>query len=172
MAEVLQGFADSLRHRLSCRGYWPLFVFAALVLTMAIWTVRWLWIAEDLGVWTWGDLILALAPGLIIFVMARLSFPQVVEGTDLRAYYFQQSRVLWGLAALFVATAELRVLTLGDAVPESDARVAAHAMRFTAFSLCIVLGFSKRHRVHEVGLGIAIMLMIARIATSYVAFGE
>ena len=79
---------------------------------------------------------------------------------------------LWGLAALFVATAELRVLTLGDSVPEADARVVAHVMRLMAFSLCIVLGISTRRRVHEAGLGIAILLMIARITTSYVAFGE
>ncbi len=171
MAEVLQGFADSLRHRLSLRGYWPIFVFGALVLAMSIWTVRWLWISEGLGVWTWGQLGLALAPGLIIFVMARLTFPQELEGCDLRAYYFNQSRNIWGLAALFVVTAELRVLTLGDAVPIADARAAAHDMRVAAFLLCLVLATSKRHRVHEVGLGIAILLLIARIATSYVAFG-
>lgn len=172
MAEVLQGFADSLRHRSSIRGYWPLFVFATLVLFMAIWTVRWLWIAEDLATWTWGALALALAPGLIIFVMSRLTFPQELHGSDLRAYYFEQSRILWGLSALFVATAEVRVLTLGAAVPLADARGAAHAMRFGAFLLCIVLATSKRRRVHELGLGIAILLMIARIATSYVAFGQ
>lgn len=170
MAEVLEGFADSLRYRSGIRGYWPLFAFAALVLTMAIWTVRWLWIAEDLGIWTWGSLALALAPGLIIFVMARLTFPQELQGSDLRAYYFEQSTILWGLSALFVITAEVRVLTLGAAVPPADAQVAAHAMRFGAFLLCIVLASTKRRLVHELGLGIAIMLMIARIATSYVAF--
>ena len=171
MAEVLQGFADSLRYRSSVRGYWPLFVFAALVLIMSIWTVRWLWIAEDLGTWTWGELALALGPGLIIFVMARVTFPQEVEGTDLRTYYFAQSRIMWSLSALFVATAEVRVLTLGSAVPLADARPAAHAMRLGAFLLCIVLATTKRPRVHEVGLGIAILLMIARIGTSYIAFG-
>ena len=62
IAEVLQGFADSLRFRSSIRAYWPLFVFAAIVLIMAIWTVRWLWIAVDHGTWTWGELSLALAP--------------------------------------------------------------------------------------------------------------
>lgn len=172
MAEILQGFADSLRHRSSVRAYWPLFVFAAIVLTMSIWTVRWLWIAEDLGAWTWGELALALGPGLIIFVMARLTFPQELQGHDLRAYYYEQSRVLWGLSALFVATAELRVLTLGEAVPLADARATAHAMRIIAFLLCIVLATTRRPRVHELGLGIAILLLIARIATSFVAFGD
>lgn len=172
VAEVLQGFAESLRHRSSVHGYWPLFVFATIVLVMAIWTVRWLWIAEDLGTWTWAELALALAPGLVIFVMARLTFPQEVEGSDLRTYYFEQSNFLWGLSALFVAMAELRVLTLGDAVPHADARVAAHAMRLGAFLLCLVLSISKQRRVHEIGLGLAILLMIARIATSFVAFGR
>ena len=172
MAEVLQGFADSLRNRSSIRGYWPLFVFAILVLFMAIWTVRWLWIAEDLRTWTWGGLGLALAPGLIIFVMARLTFPQEIQESDLRSYYYEHSRVLWGLSTLFVATAEVRVLTLGAAVPVADAQPAAHAMRIAAFLLCIVLATFKRRRVHEFGLGIAIVLMIARIGTSYVAFGR
>ena len=35
-----------------------------------------------------------LAPGLIIFVMARLAFPQKLDGIDLRVYYFEQSRVI------------------------------------------------------------------------------
>lgn len=172
MAELLQGLADSLRYRLSIRTYWPLFIFAAIVLTMAIWTVRWLWIAADIGTWTWGELGFALAPGLIIFVMARLTFPQKLQGADLRVYYFEQSRVLWGLSALFVATAEVRVLTLGEAVPLADVQPAAHAMRLGAFLLCIVLATSQRRRVHELGLGIAILLLVARITTSYVAFGQ
>lgn len=171
IAEVLQGFADSLRFRADVRAYWPLFVFAALVLTMAVWTVRWLWIAEDLETWTWGALALAMAPGLVVFIMARLAFPQQLQGSDLQAYYFEHSRILWGLSALFVAAAELRVLTLGAAVPAADARIAAHLMRLGAFSLCLVLAASKQRRAHEIGLGIAIALMIARIATSYVAFG-
>lgn len=172
MAEILQGFADSLRHRSNVSGYWPLFVFGILVLMMAIWTVRWLWIAEDLASWTWGGLALALGPGLIIYMMARLTFPQTVEGKDLRTYYFEQSRILWGLSALFVATAELRVLTLGSAVPLADSRVAAHAMRLAAFLLCVVLATTRRRRVHELGLGIAILLLTARIGTSFVVFGE
>ena len=171
MAEVLQGFAECLRHRSSVRGYWPLIVVSALILVMAIWTLRWLWIAKGLENWTWGELSIALAPGLIIFVMARLAFPQKLDGIDLRVYYFEQSRVIWGLAALYVAVAEVRVLTLGAMMPEADARGAAHAMRLVAFLLCIVLAVSKRPKVHEIGLGIAMLLMTARIATSYVAFG-
>ena len=104
--------------------------------------------------------------------MARLTFPQKLQSVDLQAYYFEQSRILWSLSALFVATAEVRVLTLGAAVPLADARLAAHAMRFGAFLLCIVLATTKRRVVHEVGLGVAILLMVARIATSYVAFGR
>ncbi len=87
MAEVLQGLAECLRHRSSVRGYWPLFVVAALILIMAIWTLRWLWIAKGLEKWTWGELTIAMAPGLIIYVMARLAFPQKLDGRDLRVYY-------------------------------------------------------------------------------------
>ncbi len=172
MAEVLRGFAECLRNRSSVRGYWPLFVFSTLIVIMAIWTLRWLWIAKGLDNWTWGELTLALAPGLLIFVMARLAFPQELQGSDLRLYYFEQSKVMWGLAALFVAVAEVRVLTMGTMVPHADARVAAHVMRLVAFLLCIALAVSKRPRVHELGLGIAILLMTARIATSYMAFGR
>lgn len=172
MAEILQGFADVLRHRSTIRAYWPLMAVAALILMMAIWTVRWLWLAEEQDSWTWGELGLALVPGFLIFVMARLTFPQNQASTDLRAYYFEHSNVIWGLAALFVVMAEIRVLTLRVHVPESDAGAVAHALRLGAFSLCIVLAVSKRPRVHEVGLGFAILLMTARIATSFIAFGE
>ena len=75
------------------------------------------------------------------------------------------------MAALFVAVAEVRVLTLGAMMPEADMRGAVHAMRLGAFLLCIFLAVSKRPKVHEIGLGIAMLLMTARIVTSYVAFG-
>ena len=42
MAEILQGFADSLRHRSSVTVYWPLLVVASLIIAMDIWTLRWL----------------------------------------------------------------------------------------------------------------------------------
>lgn len=84
MTEILQGFAESLRHRSSVRIYWPLIAVASLILMMAIWTVRWLWLAEEQDRWTWGQLTLALVPGLLIFVMARLTFPQELEDCDLR----------------------------------------------------------------------------------------
>ena len=172
MAEILQGFADSLRHRATVRAYWPLLVVAALILTMAIWTLRWLWLAEEQATWSWAQLALALAPGMLIFVMARLTFPQGLANGDLRAYYFDHSRIIWGLAALFVIMAEIRVLTLGSPLPESDVGAVAHALRLGAFLLCAVLAISRRPLVHEIGLGIAILLMIARIATSFIAFGE
>lgn len=171
MAEVLEGFADSLRHRKTVRSYWPLMVVAALILTMAIWTLRWLWLAEDQQSWSWGELALVLSPGLLIFVMARLTFPQELKGEDLRAYYFEQNRVIWGLAALFVALAAVRVSTLEAGVSEPETGSTAFLLRIGAFLLCLVLAVSRRPRVHEVGLGLAILLMIARIATSYVAFG-
>lgn len=118
-----------------------------------------------------GQLVLALAPGLIVFVMARLTFPQELEGCDLRAYYFNQAPIMWGLSALSIVAAEFRVLTLGSAVPPADAQVAAHMMRLVALFLCLVLAISTRPRVHEVGLSIAIVLLIARITKNYVAFG-
>lgn len=171
MAEVLQGLADSLRHRETVRSYWPLMVMAALILTMAIWTLRWLWLAEDQQSWSWGELALALAPGFLIFVMARLTFPQELKGRDLRAYYFEQSRVIWGLAAVFVALATVRVLTLDAGASASEISGPVLFLRVGAFVLCLVLAISRSPRVHELGLGLAILLMIARIATSYVAFG-
>lgn len=108
---------------------------------------------------------------MLILVMARPTFPQELAGSDLRAYDFEQSKIIWGLAALFVAMAQVRVLTLGTAVPQADARGAAHVMRLAALLLCIVLAVSKRRQVHEVGPGSAMLLMIARIASSNVAFG-
>lgn len=171
MAEVIQGFADALRHRNSVLIYWPLLVFAAIVLIMAIWTVRWLWLAEDQATWTWGDLSLTLMLGLLIFMMARLTFPQELEGCDLKKYYFEHSRVIWSLAAMFVAVAGLRVATLEVGVTEGVTDLPAWILRFIAFLLCVVLTVSKRERLHEIGLGIAMVLMIARFATSYVAFG-
>ena len=96
MAEILQGFADALRHRSSVTVYWPLLMVAALILAMAIWTMRWLWLAEEQDSWTWGELMLSLAPGFLIFVMARLTFPQELANRDLRAYYFDSRAGLFG----------------------------------------------------------------------------
>ncbi|MEN8374066.1 MAG: hypothetical protein ABFS34_01300 [Gemmatimonadota bacterium] len=171
MAEVLQGFADSLRHRASVRSYWPVWTVAALILVMAIWMLRWVWLAEDQESWNWGELALALAPGALIFIMARLAFPQELEGRDLRAYYFEHSRVIWSLAGLFVALAVVRAATLEAGVAEGETSPQALVLRLGALLLCVVLALSGRPRVHEIGLALAILLMIARIATSFAAFG-
>lgn len=171
MAEIFQGFADALRHRKSVQNYWPVLVVAVIILVMAIWTLRWLWLAEDRASWTWGELALTLGPGLLVFMMARLMFPQELEGRDLRAYYYEHSRVIWSLAAVFVAVSAVRVATLEGGVIEGETNPLAWLLRLVAIMLCVVLAVSKRRRLHEAGLGLAILLLIARIVNSYVAFG-
>lgn len=98
IAEVLRGFADLIRavqvtisRRLIGIAIWTLLLF------FQIWWAHWRLVERD--TWSFPDFIVMLLPIVILYLVARISFPKEVDGADLKQYYQRVSPALWFLVA-------------------------------------------------------------------------
>lgn len=98
IAEVLRGFADLIRavpvtisRRLIGIAIWTLLLF------FQIWWAHWRLGERD--TWSFPGFIVMLLPIVILYLVARISFPKEVDGADLKQYYQRVSPALWSLVA-------------------------------------------------------------------------
>ena len=98
IAEVLRGFADLIRsvpvtisRRLIGIATWTLLLF------FQIWWAHWRLGERD--TWSFPNFIVMLIPIVILYLVARISFPKEVDGADLKQYYQRVSPALWFLVA-------------------------------------------------------------------------
>jgi hypothetical protein len=117
IAEILRGFADLIRgapqnisRRMLGIASW------ALILYFQIWWATWRLGHRDS--FSFFDFLLILLPVLILYLLARLSFPKKIDGTDLRAYYQQVSPALWiFVAAIYLTFAFYSPFLHGEIIP-------------------------------------------------------
>lgn len=98
IAEVLRGFADLIRavpvtisRRLIGIAIWTLLLF------FQIWWAHWRLGERD--TWSFLGFIVMLLPIVILYLVARISFPKEIDGADLKQYYQRVSPALWFLVA-------------------------------------------------------------------------
>ena len=166
IAELLKGWADFIRAE-SVRPNPIVLGFGAwLGLShLQFWWIGWRFrVAES---WVFPELLLYVASPVILYLTARILFPQTVEGSDLVSYYRRIGPTLWRLvAALFVSFVLVNTLLLGapllSAGPLSQfalavvALVASQVDRSPLHWLAIVLLFiqlSWRTTLDVVALG-------------------
>ena len=103
IAEILRGLADLVRAE-GTRVSYRLLMMAgwALLLLLQIWWA--IWQVGDRHEWTFPEFLIFLLPLGILYVFARLCFPQKVDGSDLQAYYLRVSPALFALVAATYAT--------------------------------------------------------------------
>jgi hypothetical protein len=117
VAEVLRGFADLVRaepirisRRLLGIAFW------ALLLYFEIWWA--IWRIKDRDAWSFPEFLLFLLPVLILYLVARLSFPKRMDGVDLKHYYERISPVMWLLVSgVYVSFALMQPILYGSVVP-------------------------------------------------------
>lgn len=98
VAEVLRGFADHLRAR-HARTCYRLLLLAAwtLLLLLQVWWA--IWNVRHKVSWTFPEFLVFLLPVVILYVLARLCFPDGQGPSDLREYYREMSPKIWVLVA-------------------------------------------------------------------------
>jgi len=117
VAEVLRGFGDVIQAE-SVRVSRRLLGIAAwaLLLYFEIWWA--IWNIGHRDAWSFPDFLLMLLPVVILYLVARLSFPRTVEGADLDRYYERVSPVLWLLVAgVYLSFAVFQPVLYGSFVP-------------------------------------------------------
>lgn len=114
IAELLRGWADFLRAE-STRPSGLLFALGCWLVLQHIqfWWIGWRF--RDVTTWVFPELLLYVTGPILLFLAARLLFPQVVEGVDLGAYYARHGPKVWSLVALFFVVAILVNTLLLDA---------------------------------------------------------
>jgi hypothetical protein len=117
IAEVLRGFADLIRgvpatisRRLIGIATWTLILF------FQMWWAHWRLAERD--TWSFPEFLVMLLPIIILYLVARISFPKEVDGADLKQYYKRISPALWFLVAgVYVSFAVFQPTLYGSIQP-------------------------------------------------------
>ena len=114
IAELLKGWADFLRAE-STRPSVLLFALGGWLVLQHIqfWWIGWRF--RDVTTWVFPELLLYVTGPIVLYLAARLLFPQVVEGADLGEYYARHGPKVWSLVAVFFVVAILVNTLLLDA---------------------------------------------------------
>jgi len=103
VAEILRGLADTLRAK-DVRVSYRLLLIAgwALLLLLQLWWA--IWNVGDRSEWTFPEFLIFLLPVAILYVIARLCFPEKVSGSDLQAYYLRVAPTIFLLVGATYAS--------------------------------------------------------------------
>jgi hypothetical protein len=103
IAEILRGLADLVRAEETRVSYRLLLMAGwALLLLLQIWWA--IWQVGDRPEWTFPEFLIFLLPVGILYVFARLCFPEKVAEANLQAYYLRVAPALFLLVAATYAT--------------------------------------------------------------------
>ncbi|MGB5347702.1 MAG: hypothetical protein WBN23_16160 [Woeseia sp.] len=136
IAEVLRGFADLIRavpvttsRRLIGIAAWTLLLFFQL--WWAVWRVG------ERDTWSFTDFLVMLLPVVILYLLARISFPKEIDGADLKQYYKRVAPALWFLVAgVYISFAVFQPILYGAIQPvllASQVVIAVAALVATKF---------------------------------------
>jgi hypothetical protein len=115
VTEILTGIAMQIRHRDTVKGYWVHSAGVVLIFIALIQNWWELWDRRDNPEWTFLGLVLMLIPPASLYLVAHLIFPEPIEGSNVRQYYYERLRPVWLLAILTAATSSLfPFLTQGE----------------------------------------------------------
>lgn len=103
VAEILRGLADLVRAE-ETRISYRLLLMASWGLLL-LWQVWWaIWQVGDRREWTFPEFLIFLFPVAILYIFARLCFPEKVSKSNLQAYYLRVAPALFMLVAATYAT--------------------------------------------------------------------
>jgi hypothetical protein len=103
VAEILRGLADTLR-AVEVRISYRLMLIAGWALLL-LWQLWWaVWRVGDRPEWTFPEYLIFLFPVAILYMIARLCFPEKVSESDLQAYYSRVAPKIFVLVAVTYAS--------------------------------------------------------------------
>jgi hypothetical protein len=148
VAEILRGLADTLRAE-EARISYRLLLIAGWALLL-LWQLWWaVWRVGDRPEWTFPEYLILLFPVAVLYMIARLCFPEKISGSDLQAYYQRVAPKIFVLVAVTYASSAflMQPFIFGAiwpwvaASPVSMAVLALLASRFhaPAFQLFVII---------------------------------
>ena len=147
IAEILRGFADFLRPGERRVSLLLLTISAWLLLVhIQFWWAGWRLV--DVESWKFYELLLYLAGPIILFLLARLSFPNTAESQDLTKYYADVSARIWYLVGAFFVFAIPFNTVLLDAALISSGPISQIAL----LSYALICANTSNRTVHFIGV--------------------
>ena len=103
VAEILRGLADTLRAEEARISYRLILIsgWALLLLWQLWWAV---WRVVDRPEWSFPEYLVFLFPVAILYMIARLCFPEKISRSDLQAYYVRVAPKIFVLVAVTYAS--------------------------------------------------------------------
>ena len=159
IAEILTGIAHQIRYRYASKWYW-LHSFGIALVTVALLQSWWeLWELRQVAEWVFYSMVLMLISPAALYLIAHLAFPERGQGTDMRAYYYDQMRPIWWLAVLSTATSTLfQPLAFGSSLIHPDNAVPA--LFVAGF---VALALSRNVVLHSVVVPLFLLLLVGDV---------
>jgi hypothetical protein len=159
IAELLNGVANVLQHRLTVTFYWVhalLVTVVFLVLVQQFWEA---WGLRDVPEWTFGALLQMLGGPVCLYLCARLLFPDPVENSDLEDHYYGAMRPVWFLLVIAnVAATTFRPLAFDQSL------LAAHNLTsFILLAGLTIAWVSQNRTFHACAVCLALLLVLGDI---------
>jgi hypothetical protein len=160
--QVLQGYRELALSRRQIGWYAPPLIWSVLILLMVAqhwWSCFGLASRAD---WTFATFATILVQTSFFYMMAAVVLPDIPPDrpTDLKAHYYREAPVFFGLGVATIAWSAFREYMLKGELPQG-LNLGFHIV-FLAMSL--IAAFSKRHRLHE-----AFACAMAVLFTAYIA---
>lgn len=115
VTELLTGIAKTIRSRDTIQLYW---VHALLVITvlLALLQTWWeIWAVRGTPAWTFPGLLMMIGGPIGLFLIAHLIFPDPIQNSDFKSYYYNKMVPLFWIAVITVViSATFRPLILGQ----------------------------------------------------------
>ncbi len=163
VSDILSSWGEQIRLRSSVRPYrlhlaWTVLLLLAMIL--AWWN---LWVLRSLPEWTFPGYLMLIVPYLTLALIAYVLTPELAEGErDIRRYYYDNSRWLFSLVAVYMVTWSIFSHTVVD-YPLFDMRA---LIRYATVSLMVVLAAWKNERFHIAAVALSYLLLISWVAVA------
>jgi hypothetical protein len=156
LTELLTGAADLLRARETVRFYWihAVVQLGTFVALLQQWWESWKFHGVD--ELSLRAVMLLLVSPVFLFVVAHLLHPPQAEHADLRAYYYRQAPLLWGLVVTDTCMGTfVRPMVLGFPVFVPD-----NLSGIPTVAACVALAASRNPRVHSVLVPLVLVMVV------------
>ena len=146
LAEILSGMAGVLKKDGLRAFSWTHTTLLVIILLSLLQTFWESWALNTFEQWSFPALLLMLGSPTILFMIARVIFPEPSRSISLDDYYFERARLIWTLGAVTVVVGTLfRPIAFGLPLWVID-----NASAIPILLICILLATIRKRVVHHI----------------------
>jgi len=159
VTELLSNVARQIRHRASVKTYWLHSLLVLIIFTAFLQQWWEMWFLQSVETWTFPIIFLLLGGPICLYIIAHLLYPEDMEGADLKALYFDETKFIATLGALTVFIATVFRPIAFDAPLFTQDNLSS-ALLLLAF---LIIAFSKNVKLHSVIVPLVFIALAADI---------